>query len=191
MREEKTPSLDSCFAVSTGAIPGYAAGSHHRYEKTLQFIGRELGGRVLDVGPRNPFTELLCARYGTSIDNTEGDLNELQLTGSYDVVFHLEVLEHLMNPLFHLRQVRGVLRDDGVVYLSTPVGKPHFLWSPYHFHEFHPRELRALLSAAGFSVGRRAEFLFHPVPFYFSGIRPFLRLLFERCQICELRKAPT
>jgi SAM-dependent methyltransferase len=155
----------------------------------MQFIGDQLRGRALDVGPRNPFTDLLGARYGIPIDSTEGDLDELELTGMYEVVFHFEVLEHLMNPLFHLRQVRRVLRENGTVYLSTPVGKPHFLWSSYHFHEFHPRELNALLSTAGFSVERQAEFLFHPLRFYFTGMRPLLRLLFERCQIYALRKA--
>ncbi len=177
------------FATHPEEIPGYVASSSHRFALTLAFIGPTLRGTALDVGPRTPFTDLLERHYGLSIDTTEGDLDEIELHGSYDVVFHFEVLEHLMNPLFHLRQVRRVLKEDGVMFLSTPLAKPHFLWSPYHFHEMHPRELTLLLERAGFRVVRSARHRFHPLPRYLTGIRPLLRLVLERFVILEVRKA--
>jgi SAM-dependent methyltransferase len=40
--------------------------------------------------------------------------------GGYDLVVALEILEHLENPWNFLREVRKLLRDGGVLLLSTP-----------------------------------------------------------------------
>jgi len=42
-------------------------------------------------------------------------------TASYDIVLLNEVFEHLrINPIFTFREIRRIIKDDGVLFLSTP-----------------------------------------------------------------------
>ena len=70
--------------------------------------------------------------------------------------------------------------------LSTPLSKPRFLWSKEHFHEMSLASIEALFDVAGFKVVRKDFFRVHPLTFYFKGVRPLLRLLFDKIQIYEL-----
>ena len=50
--------------------------------------------------------------------------------GTFDVVITNQVLEHVPDAGLHLREIRRVLPDDGVVYLATPnkwwLTDPHY-----------------------------------------------------------------
>ena len=114
------------------------------------------------------------------------DLDEGELTGEYDVITALEIIEHLFNPLHLLKEISNVLKEGGKLYLSTPKGKPHFLWSKDHFHEMNEKSLMSLINRAGFNVIRKNEIRIQPLSFYFRGIRPLLRLIYERHWLMEL-----
>jgi SAM-dependent methyltransferase len=159
-----------------------------RYEQTLSFIGDKLSGKCLDIGANNPFTQEMRKHLNVEIDNTEGDLDETELHGEYDVVFCFEVIEHLFNPLFHLRQVNKVLKPGGRAFISTPRNRPRFLWFEHHFHEMYLKNLLDLVHYAGFRVERQELIRVHPWWFYFTGIRPFFRMFFDRVWIMELHK---
>ena len=118
--------------------------------------------------------------------NTNIDLDTGKIKGEYDVITAFEIIEHLYNPLWCLEQIRQGLLENGRLYLSTPVGKPYFLWSPSHFHEIHQKRLNFLFKRAQFHIIRQDTFKIHPTYFYFTGFRPFLRGIFERVQIYEL-----
>ena len=98
----------------------------------------------------------------------------------------MEVIEHLFNPLHLLKEISGVLKEGGKLYLSTPKGKPHFLWSKDHFHEMNEQSLMSLINRAGFKMIRKDEIRIQPLSFYFSGIRPLFRLIYERHWLMEL-----
>ena len=170
-----------------------AAENRWRYAVTLSFIAQCIEARpspdsmALDIGERNPLTEEIEKLLGLELHSTEGDLDEVQIPGQYDYVFSFEVLEHLFNPLWHMKQIRRCLNPGGRVFLSTPVGKPHFLWSLHHFHELHPREFRSLIECAGLRIETLRTARIRPWYFYFSGIRPFARLFYERIFLVELR----
>ena len=87
---------------------------------------------------------------------------------SFDSVVALEVIEHVDNGIHLLREVHRVLRDEGILILSTPNidhlrnrfknalfkkelprGK---LKNPYHKHEYMPKELSRLLESTGFTI---------------------------------------
>lgn len=159
-----------------------------RWEKTVEFLAPAENVRSgLDMGDRTPLTGQLEKYFGCSFENSTGDLDTVTLKGGYDVVTSFEVIEHLFNPLYHLEQIRGVLNPGGRIYLSTPVGKPDFLWSPQHFHEMNNRSLAALLNRAGLTVIRRKDIKIQPPWFYFTGFRPMMRGLFEKHCLLELR----
>lgn len=154
------------------------------------FVGDRQIGKALDIGVRNPLTEVLENQYRIRIDNTNIDLDVGRLSGKYATIFCFEVLEHLFNPLHFLMEARRVLEDDGRLFLSTPKGRPHFLWFEHHFHEFHVRELKHLFERAGFAIVRLKYYRIRPLWRAFTGFRPFLRLLVERKCIVELKKQP-
>lgn len=159
-----------------------------RHNATFEFIGKREFGATLDIGPRNPFTIRLEEKYHISVDNTDGDLDIIDLQGSYDTVFCLEVIEHLMNPLRLLHQINAVLKPQGSLFLSTPKHKPHFLWDKHHFTELDDFRLNALVTRAGFKIIRKKFFRTTPLWWHFTGFRPFFRLFFNRSRIVELIK---
>ena len=159
-----------------------------RWKKTLNFLHENHTIKNgLDIGDRTNFTEQLEKFYKCSFNNTDIDLDTEKLSGDYDIVTAFEVIEHLFNPLHFLLQIKNILKKDGIFYLSTPKGKPYFLWSKEHFHEMEYSRLFSLIDRAGFEVIRKKEIRIQPLYFYFTGFRPILRFFFEKHIILELK----
>ncbi|MDT9545817.1 MAG: hypothetical protein HQ516_04930 [Chlorobium sp.] len=163
-----------------------------RWQKSIAFMaasgnaGRLIEGG-LDLGERTPLTGMMEELFGCRFVNSDSDLDVEPLQGSYGVVSAMEVLEHLYNPLHLLLEVRKVMRgEDARLFVSMPLSRPAMLRSPDHFHEMGESEARALFGRAGFRVQRSARFRIRRPLFYLSGVKPFLRLLFEKVQIYEL-----
>ena len=76
----------------------------------------------------------------------------------YDTITHLEVIEHILNPLTCMKECYRILKPRGVMYLTTPndysfiFKLEHLLERKFvdHFHQFNEWELRWLLQEAGF-----------------------------------------
>lgn len=87
-------------------------------------------------------------------------LNELTLE-PFDVVVCGELIEHVSNPGLMLDGIRRLLKDDGILILTTPnsLAVKFFLHalagndisSPYHVAQYSPATLRALLQRHGFA----------------------------------------
>lgn len=153
----------------------------------FNFIGNKTWGLCLDIGERNPQTESLEKQLDIQIESTDIDLDIGTLSGSYDTVFCFEVIEHLFNPLHLLQQIHHVMKKDGILFLSTPKGKPHFLVAAHHFHEMYERDLRALIKRAGFDIVRLEYHRVRPLS-HCIGFRPLLRFFLERKTMLELKK---
>jgi len=72
----------------------------------------------------------------------------------FDAVIMLSVLEHLLNPLECLKEIRRILKPGGILILSTPnrlASSPNLnlkkSLSLDHVKEYSPRELRSIISA--------------------------------------------
>ena len=159
-----------------------------RYERAT----KEVEGLILDVGCGFGYgsTMLLqmCAKASTvvAIDTSSTALSHAKRHDpepiymrsdaqglpfkdvSFDSVVALEVIEHVDDGAYLLGEVHRVLRDEGILILSTPnadhlgarleytlsrkklpTRKPK---NPYHKHEYTPKELAALLESAGFTI---------------------------------------
>lgn len=76
----------------------------------------------------------------------------------FKVVTSLELIEHLYNPLAHMKEVRRVLHPDGHLFMTTPndysliYKAEHLLSRKYrpHFHQFSERDMCDLMDKAGF-----------------------------------------
>jgi 2-polyprenyl-3-methyl-5-hydroxy-6-metoxy-1,4-benzoquinol methylase len=49
------------------------------------------------------------------------ELNELPDKKQYDLMISFAVLEHILNPVNALNEMRKYLKDDGIIYLMTPI----------------------------------------------------------------------
>jgi len=88
-------------------------------------------------------------------------LNRDQLAqhqGTFDLVTAIEVLEHVPNPLVTLREIRGLLKPEGLFFCTTGNARPyrnHLTQWPYVIPEIHmsfyePGSLAMALTRAGF-----------------------------------------
>lgn len=147
-----------------------AAEHYHRYFFAASLVS---GKRVLDIASGEGYgTHILaqCAAHVTGVDispeavahatekyatqNTtflEGGTGAIPLPdASVDVVVSFETLEHVREQEVMLQEIRRVLRDDGILIISTP-NKPIYN-SSIDDNEFHLKELEredfiALLNA--------------------------------------------
>ncbi len=148
---------------------------HHikRYEFALPYV---TGKTVLSVACGNGYGEAMFAEAGAAhvygydvsqeavdfaranyqADNLEfavGDATKLPLAdGSVDVVVSFETIEHIEDDRAYLRELRRILKPDGIALISTPnrakslrnyfASKPP---NPYHVREYLKDELERLL----------------------------------------------
>ena len=150
-----------------------------RYKYTLKFLEQFVTKeeKILDLGVRNPFSELLL-KEGYDVTNTKGEDLDIDTsavkTDTFDVVTAFEIFEHMVSPF-------NVLQDIQSTKLIASV--PLKLWfaSAYrsktddwdrHYHEFEDWQFDWLLEKAGWRIKKREKFT-NPVKKV--GIRPILR----------------
>jgi SAM-dependent methyltransferase len=63
----------------------------------------------------------------------------------FEVVCNFQVIEHLVDPMPFLQQVKSVLEPGGCLILTTPNRLNSFVENPYHVHEYLAGELRDAL----------------------------------------------
>lgn len=157
--------------------------------KLVDYFSGRLEGLVLDIGEKNPLRDLLAEKSGIPIDNTEGDLDMVMLHDEtiYDTVLCLDVLEHLFNPLFLLKNIKRVTHQDSIFYVGLP-RRGKLLWAQGHYHEIDDYRFRLLAERAGYKIVSKYRYKVWRNPFfYLTGIRPFLRLFFEWGVVYTLR----
>lgn len=127
---------------------------------------REQGFRAAGVEPDRMAVEFARATYPQN-DYFEGLLETADLGGrQFDVIYCSEVIEHAPDCHAFLRQVTAVMKDDGLLYLTTPDidhwRRPKNIldWDgfapPGHCLYFNPRNLQKLLEQHGLTVVRRS-----------------------------------
>ncbi|MFY7811571.1 MAG: methyltransferase, partial [Flavobacterium sp.] len=83
-----------------------------RFKITLQFLKKHIAvsQTILDLGVKNPFSEIMKDN-GYHVINTSGeDLDENQIAlqnNDYEVFTAFEIFEHLLNPYTVLKNVKA------------------------------------------------------------------------------------
>lgn len=94
---------------------------------------------------------------GEHIVFLEDDCHTLKaagLHGPYDVIVSFETLEHLPEPLSFLNSCHSVLKEGGILIISSPnqpVSSPNGLTWEFHEKEYTALELKTILNKCGFS----------------------------------------
>ena len=81
-----------------------------------------------------------------------------EMTGRFDVVTAIEVIEHAVDPLRELRRIRSVMRPGGLLFLTTGNAGPFrdrltgwsYVTPDVHVSFFEPGTLASALRQAGF-----------------------------------------
>ncbi|MFA5129319.1 MAG: class I SAM-dependent methyltransferase [Patescibacteria group bacterium] len=91
----------------------------------------------------------------------QGVLPNEQIRGPYDAVTLIDVIEHVEDPLALLREIRSLLKPNGLLVLNTPDVHSFFAralgWKWWHFRiahisYFNKKNLHALVSKTGFEI---------------------------------------
>ncbi|CAM1364595.1 Methyltransferase [Tenacibaculum litopenaei] len=150
-----------------------------RYEQTLKFLQKEVPQptTVLDLGVRNPFTEIM-EEHGYTVFNTQGeDLDVVpEIVKEYDieVVTAFEIFEHLLAPFNVLREIQAKKLIATVplkLWFANAYRSKTDMWDR-HYHEFEDWQFDWLLEKSGWDIQAREKWV-HPVNKL--GIRPILR----------------
>ena len=161
----------------------------YRYSKVLEHVKKEL--IVLDVGCGNG--ELLNKisnkiEKGFGIDRgikerSEGNIRylkrnieneEFKLNEKFDVVTMVDVIEHLLHPEKVLKNVKKVMKKNGLLIITTPTpkSKPILEFMAFklrvineseirdHKIYFSDKKLKKILKAAGFKELKHKHFWF-------------------------------
>ena len=126
----------------------------------LDFAARALGWRAQGIDP-SPIAAVGAGMLGVAIEPRYLGDDEPGLAGACDVVLASEVVEHVASPIGFVRTLRNVLREGGILMLTTPdvaelrpettPGALAGLLAPGYHLIFQSREsLAALLRQAGF-----------------------------------------
>lgn len=125
---------------------------------------QRLGWEALGIDPSEERTEY--ARKASGLKVLTGHLESAGLPAQYyDAVTMTEVLEHLRNPRGLLKEIYRVLKEDGILLITTP--NPNCLealihrskWAMFcvatHYNFYSDTALRRLLSETGYQLQDR------------------------------------
>lgn len=155
-----------------------------RYRHTLEFLKEVLPApaTVLDLGVRNPFSEIM-EQNGYTVFNTSGeDLDEIpEIVKEFnvDAVTAFEIFEHLIAPYNVIKEIpcdKLIATVPLRLWFATAY-KSEVDMRDRHYHEFEDWQFDWLIQKAGWVIEKRQKWT---SPISKLGIRPLLRKITPR-----------
>jgi SAM-dependent methyltransferase len=114
-----------------------------------QYIGVDLPDNIARIYSQGRYVGSEARYYGVDLNR-----DTLQLNQPVDVVISFETIEHLNDPVVFLSQLYNVLREDGLLLLSTPINPDEraVVFKSDHVQEFSRRQIMSMLKQAGFKT---------------------------------------
>lgn len=150
-----------------------------RYKHTLEFLQSVLPApaTILDLGVRNPFSEIMEAN-GYTVINTKGeDLDlfpEIVKENNIDAVCAFEIFEHLIAPFNVLKAIEAKKIITTIpldLWFAKAYRSKTDMWDR-HYHEFEDWQFNWLLEKAGWNIQKTKKWT---SPVNKLGFRPILR----------------
>ncbi len=124
-------------------------------------VARNFGWEVVGMD-NSAIARNICAARGLAIYVSLDEIEKRFGEAAFDVITLWETIEHSSDPMALLRRLRRLLRNQGVLALSTPnfnsvvaradYANWHELRPPMHLHYFTPESLHKTLRQCGFHV---------------------------------------
>jgi len=134
-------------------------------------------GTILDLGIRNPFSEIM-EEHGYTVINTQGEdldlLPEIVKEHQVDAVTAFEIFEHLIAPFNVLRAIEAPKLIATVplnLWFASAYRSKTDLWDR-HYHEFEDWQFDWLLEKSGWEIKSNEKWT---SPINKLGFRPILR----------------
>ena len=150
-----------------------------RYKHTLEFLQSVLPApaTILDLGVRNPFSEIM-EQNGYTVINTSGeDLDEfpeIVKNHTIDAVTAFEIFEHLLSPYEVLKAIE-TKKLIATIPLNLWFAKAYRSSTDMrdrHYHEFEDWQFDWLIEKSGWNIKKTLKWT---SPINKLGIRPLLR----------------
>ena len=160
---------------------------HKRYRYTLDFLKKHISTSeaILDLGVKNPFSDIMI-KEGYDVTNTTGeDLDEDRSAiknSDANVVTAFEIFEHLLSPYEVLKSIKAeklVISIPLKLWFSSAYRSKTDPWDR-HYHEFEDWQLDWLLEKTGWEIQDSKKWT---NPTKKIGIRPLLRWFTPRYYI--------
>ena len=155
-----------------------------RYKHTLEFLQKVLPAPavVLDLGIRNPFTEIM-EENGYTVYNTSGEdldefpeiVNKLKV----DAVVAFEILEHLLSPYVLLKNIKAEKLITTIplkLWFANAYRSKTDAWDR-HYHEFEDWQFDWLIEKSDWNIKETNKWT---SPVKKIGFRPVLRKITPR-----------
>lgn len=131
----------------------------NKKDKVLE-IGCGLGVLLSKIPSKNKigieisdFAIKVCRQKKLSVIKKDVDRGIPFKNSSFDVIIMNEVISHLKNPKFVLKECKRILKNNGRLLITSPVRNIFFHnISPTHLYEFSIKELKELIEKEGFQV---------------------------------------
>lgn len=176
---------------------GQAEKKHNTAGKQIAFslVRNGMGKTALDIGCRDGYWSERIATKGYKVKSLDREPHykeaikhnaEKRLpyqANSFDLVWCTEVIEHLNNPKFFLKEIERIIKKDGISILTTPNSNwwlywivklfgysPEKLQNKDHKQFFNEKDLRKLAHEYQF-------FGYFPYALFFLKIRCFIGFL--------------
>ncbi|MBL4606135.1 MAG: methyltransferase [Flavobacteriaceae bacterium] len=150
-----------------------------RYELTLRFLQKVVPApaTILDLGIRNPFTEIM-EQNGYTVFNTNGEdldlLPEVVREYHVDAVTAFEIFEHLMAPFNVLRELKSTKLVASIplnLWFAKAYRSKTDKWDR-HYHEFEDWQFDWLLEKSDWKIKETEKWT---SPIKKIGFRPIIR----------------
>lgn len=156
----------------------------YRYNKTIDFLKRVLPppAIVLDLGVRNPFSEIM-EKEGYTVYNTNGEdfdlVPEIVKNFEVDAVTSFEVFEHLVAPYNILKEIpcnKLITTVPLKLWFASAYRSKTDMWDR-HYHEFEDWQFDWLLDKSDWEIKETEKWI---SPVNKIGFRPILRRYIPR-----------
>lgn len=150
-----------------------------RYDKTLSFLKSVLPApaTILDLGVRNPFSEIM-EKNGYTVFNTSGedldDIPEIIKNYKVDAVTAFEIFEHLLSPYSVLKAIEAekLITTIPLNLWFTKAYRSKTDLRDRHYHEFEDWQFDWLIEKSGWKIKKKEKWT---SPVNKLGFRPILR----------------
>lgn len=139
---------------------------HQRLYKAYVVATEYVGGSLLEVGcGEGRGISLLkpLVRHYTAIDKIEAAIADLKAqhpectfiasdippfpiseSATFDCVVSFQVIEHIRDDMYFLKEIHRMLKPSGIALLTTPNRRMSLSRNPWHIREYLPKELHRL-----------------------------------------------